>query len=258
MNVLRPQRRAREALCDSVSGIVGRVVRSSALKGHSQTSLGQSDPRDRRPRALRDRAASGQTTVTKTSEVFRDFGRSVVAILRRFPARFIPKGFQPIAGGRAQRKPPDTGSQRQPIPKGLQPCVSLARSGRLESLRDTGTCWNVNRWCSLRSTTGYGLRPLRGGRVARIPRILRTMATTHLRKSGGRFPDCSRNRAVPRLMPPFCPPSQALLALLGTEYPPSTASSRAKPHGRRRIAPWCSGERGEAAVSPCPVRDTRE
>ena len=81
----------------------------------------------------------------------------------RSPARLIPKGFQPIAGGRAPRKPPDTGSQRQPIPQGWQPCVSLTPARRLESLRDTGACWNVNRWCSLRSTTGYGLRPLRGG-----------------------------------------------------------------------------------------------
>ena len=37
---------------------------------------------------------------------------------------------------------------------------------------------------SLRSTTGYGLRPLRGGGVARIPRILRSLATHSI----GRLP----------------------------------------------------------------------
>ncbi len=113
----------------------------------------------------------------------RDSSLRGLAPVAPSPARFIPKGFQPIAGG---ERSVTTGSPRpsQPIPKGLQPCVSLTPSRRLESLRDTGAWWNMNRWCSLRSTTGYGLRPLRGGRVARIPRIRRRMATTLLRKFG--------------------------------------------------------------------------
>ncbi len=83
----------------------------------------------------------------------------------RSPARFIPRGFQPIAGG---ERSVTTGS-RTPVlayPEGIAALRALASASRLESLRDTGTCGEDEPVVSLRSTTGYGLRPLRGGEWA--------------------------------------------------------------------------------------------
>ena len=97
-------------------------------------------------------------------------------------ARFIPKGFPPIAGG---ERSVTTGQwpPKPPYPAGIAAPRALTPPSRLESIRDTGANGNVNRWCSLRSTTGYGLRPLRGGEWQESQGIQRRTATTLLRKS---------------------------------------------------------------------------
>ena len=49
----------------------------------------------------------------------------------------FPKGIQPIAGGRAQRKPPDCGLPTPVYPEGIAAFASRNWPERLESLRDT-------------------------------------------------------------------------------------------------------------------------
>ena len=52
-------------------------------------------------------------------------------------AVIFPKGIQPIAGGRAQRKPPDGGVPTLVYPEGIAAFAARDWQKRLESLRDT-------------------------------------------------------------------------------------------------------------------------
>ena len=59
--------------------------------------------------------------------------------------------------------PPVQQHHSDPIPEGLQPLESLAQSYGWNPSGIQERCWNLKPVVSLRSTTGYWLRPLRGG-----------------------------------------------------------------------------------------------
>ncbi len=81
--------------------------------------------------------------------------------------------------------PPVRGRPNQPIPKGLQPCVSLTPASRLESLWDTGACGCPRPVVSLRSPPAIGCDPFGVEEWLESRGICRRMATALLRKSGG-------------------------------------------------------------------------
>ena len=81
-------------------------------------------------------------------------------------ARFIPKGFQPIAGGERS----DTTGQRthEPVyPEGIAALRVAVTSHRLVSLRDTTVCGDMNRWCRCAQPPAMGCDPSGVGRYRR-------------------------------------------------------------------------------------------